>query len=147
MKTLILIAPDPIDILQAERFVCDESCGAIASFVGVTRRDSIDGGKVVSALEFEAHVELAKSVLSDIVSSYRLRDPDLWHVYIHHRLGIVPVGHGNVVIAVSSAHRKSAFNAVQELMDLLKAQLPVWKKEWFTDNSYRWSQNIEFNPH
>jgi molybdopterin synthase catalytic subunit len=145
MKTIIRVSVDPIDIGEAHTSVSDEECGAVASFVGVTRRDSVNG-KIVSGLEFEAHVQLAESVLMDIVTSYRSQDSSLRHVFIHHRLGVVPVGEGNVVIAVSSGHRKTAFKAVQELMDQLKAQLPVWKKEWFTDNSYRWCQNIEFNP-
>ena len=145
-KTFVKVSRDAIDLQEAERFVLDDACGAIASFVGVTRRDIVDDRTVIG-LEFEAHVPLAEAVLHDIVSSYRKRsESDLKHVYIHHRLGFVPVGSGNLVLAVSSPHRKTAFRAVEALMEELKSTLPVWKKEKFHDNSYRWSQNVEFTP-
>lgn len=145
MKTEIRIDPSLIDILDAQSFVTDEACGAVASFVGVTRRDTVQN-KQVQALEFETHVPLAKAVLEDIVDSFRTRNSELCHVYIHHRTGIVPTCQGNVVIAVSSGHRAPAFSAVVELMDLLKAKLPIWKKEIYTDGSYRWLENTEFSP-
>ena len=144
-RTLLRVGPQVCDILEAERFVTDERSGAVATFVGVTRKDVV-GGKTVVALEFEAHVPLAESVLNQIVEKHRSENPDLRHVFIHHRLGRVPVGEGNVVIAVSSPHRKSAFTGVQAIMDELKALLPVWKKEIFDDQTYRWQENAEFRP-
>ena len=145
MRTAIKIDSTPTDILDAHSFVTDEACGAVASFVGVTRRDTVQN-KQVQALEFETHGPLAKSVLEEIVDTCRTRYPELCHVYIHHRTGIVPTGQGNVVIAVSSGHRATAFTSVVELMDLLKAKLPIWKKEIYSDGSFRWLENTEFSP-
>ena len=145
-RTHVRIDFEAIRTVEAHQFVADENCGAVASFLGVTRRDILDRTRQVVALEFEAHVQLAEAVLNQIITRHRDENPELAHVFIHHRIGTVPVGDANVVIAVSSPHRKSAFRAVQALMDELKARLPVWKKERFSDDSYRWQENVEFRP-
>ena len=142
-RTHVAVSSDPVDISNAHEFVNDVCCGAVASFVGITRQDTLDG-QCVSGLMFETHTPLATAVLEGIVNEHRERQPELNHVYIHHRIGFVPVSQGNVVIAVSSRHRKVAFEAVQQLMDSLKATLPVWKKETFHNGSSRWMENAEF---
>ncbi len=65
------------------------------------------------------------------------------HVYIEHRIGSVDVSESNIVIAVSSGHRKCAFRACEAIMDTIKARLPIWKKEVFDDGSTRWLVNAE----
>ncbi len=146
-KTFIRLSETATQIAEAETFVLDDQCGAVATFVGVTRRDKVPDRGEVMALEFEAHVSLAEAVLFQIVEEHRLSNPDLRHVFIHHRMGTVAVGEGNVVIAVSSPHRTSAFRALEAIMSGLKAKAPIWKKELFTDKSYRWQENAEFNPY
>lgn len=143
-RTHVSVSADVVDGAKAVDFVTDSHCGAVSSFIGVTRRDSL-GTREVIALEFEAHTALAESVMKDIIHTYREENAELQHVFVHHRLGLVPVGQGNVVIAVSAGHRAAAFAAVEALMNNLKATLPVWKKELYNDESYRWLENAEFN--
>jgi molybdopterin synthase catalytic subunit len=122
-------------------FVSDPECGAVSIFTGITRRDIVEGKGTVVGLEFEAHQVLAISVMEDIVSVYRKNHPDVRNVYICHRLGFVPVGETNVVIAVSSPHRVVALRAVEDLMNELKTHFPVWKKEIFDTGEYIWKDN------
>lgn len=143
-RTRVSVSVEPVDVVEAINFVSDVFCGAIASFVGVTREDMLDDRKV-SALEFETHPPLFHAVLNEITDDFRLKNSELVHVFVHHRIGRVPVGEGNVVIAVSSGHRKAAFEALEHLMGGLKAKAPIWKKEIFDDGASRWMQNTEFN--
>ena len=143
MKTHLSISPKPIDSVPAVEFVTDPECGAVSTFLGITRSD-LSGSQRVHALEFEAHEPLALAVLNKIVSEYREDNPDLHHVFIQHRIGRVPVGETNLILGVSSKHRKCAFKAIEALMGLVKQQLPVWKKEIYLDQTYRWIENTEF---
>lgn len=143
-RTRVLVSVEPVDVGEATKFVTDVFCGAIACFVGVTREDIIDDRKV-TALEFETHPPLFHAVLNETIDDYRLKNREIVHVFVHHRIGRVPVGEGNLVIAVSSGHRKATFEALEQLMEGLKAKAPIWKKEIFDDGASRWMQNTEFN--
>ena len=143
-RTYVGVTDGPIDTAEAVKWVTDIHCGAVASFVGITRADAVEGRSVV-ALEFETHAPLAEAVLQTIVDQQRADDQSLVHVFIQHRVGRVPVGEANVVIGVSSGHRKSVFTALEAMMTRLKRTLPMWKKEVFDDGHSRWMQNVEFN--
>jgi hypothetical protein len=62
-------------------------------------------------------------------------------IAVYHRLGSVPVGQISIAIAVSSPHRQHALQACHWLIDELKATVPIWKKEWYSDGSSNWKQN------
>lgn len=104
--------------------------GAVVTFVG-TVRDNTQGRKVV-ALEYEAYAEMAEAEMHrigiEMVSKWGLHG-----IAMRHRVGKLAVGEISVVIATSSAHRREAFEACSEALDLLKARVPVWKKEYFED--------------
>lgn len=125
-------------------FVTEDSCGAVSVFVGITRKDTCNG-KTVTALEFETHLPLLHAELEAIVQRGRVNFPDITNVYIEHRIGKVDIGEANIVIGVSSPHRKSAIHAVDSLMDDIKRTLPIWKKELFDDNTHVWKHNTENN--
>ena len=104
--------------------------GAVASFVGVVRSPS--RGKTVLHIEYEAFTELALKRLEGVVGEIEQRW-GLRHVAIVHRVGIILTGEAAVVIAVGAPHRAEAFAACQYAIDRLKATVPVWKKEVYTD--------------
>ena len=133
---------EELSVELATKFVSDDACGAISIFVGVTRRDQLESG-TVKGLEFEAHVPLAMVVMKEIISEYMRQEPQVRKVYMYHRLGYVCVGETNVVLAVSSAHRQVSMRAIEEIMESLKAKLPVWKKEVFENGQYVWKTNRE----
>ena len=113
----------------------DTGCGALVSFVGRVRDDS--RGRRVTRLEYEAYDEMAVAVLERLIEEARRR----WQigpVAIVHRLGTVMAGEETVVVAVASAHRQAAFEACRWLVDQMKADVPIWKREVYADGGAEW---------
>ena len=113
--------------------------GGHSIFLGQVRADKIDGKKVTS-IEYTAYREMAlekmATIREDIFSKYGLT---CMHVY--HSLGKVAAGEISLFVFTSSAHRKAAIAACEEIVERLKAELPIWGKELFEDESYQWKKN------
>jgi molybdopterin synthase catalytic subunit len=113
--------------------------GGHSIFLGQVRADSIDGKKV-TAIEYSAYEEMALEsmhlIREDVFARYQLT---CMHVY--HSLGKVPAGEICLFVFTSSPHRKAAIDACNELVERIKAELPVWGRELFADETYQWKQN------
>lgn len=83
----------------------------------------------VASLEYEAYTSMALKSMKQICDELRTKWPDIKHVAIYHRLGVVPVREASVIIGVSSPHRLTSLEAVQIAIDRLKQIVPIWKKE------------------
>ena len=105
-----------------------DDAGAIATFVGTTRRRS--RGRNVLHLEYEAYEGMAEEVMEKLAADLEARH-DLCEVAIHHRVGRVEIGETSVIIAVSAPHRAAALAACREAIDELKVSVPLWKKEFY----------------
>ena len=116
----------PLSLEAAVDEVRSDEAGAIATFVGTTRRRSRDRG--VLYLEYEAYEGMAEEVMEQLAGELKRRH-DLSDVAIHHRIGRVDIGDTSVVIAVSAPHRADALAACREAIDELKVSVPLWKKE------------------
>jgi molybdopterin synthase catalytic subunit len=103
-------------------------CGAEVLFSG-TVRDHAEGRSGVTALEYEAYEEPARSRLGAIAAEARRRWPDLGRIVLWHRLGHLQVGDCSVVVVVSAPHRGDAFEAARWCIDTLKSTVPIWKLE------------------
>ncbi|EEF39155.1 molybdopterin synthase catalytic subunit [Ricinus communis] len=141
-KTLVEILEEnnPIDLAKYINYVSAPQAGAIATFSGTTR-DTFEG-KTVVELRYEAYVPMAIRQLKSICSSARLS----WNIHsiaVAHRLGSVPVGETSVFVAVSAVHRTDALDACKFAIDELKASVPIWKKEVYS-NGEVWKENSEF---
>jgi molybdopterin synthase catalytic subunit len=122
------IVSHPIDVSAVTAAVARPGAGAIVTFTGTTR-DHNDGRRV-TRLEYEAYPEMALTEMRKIGETAQQR----WRVDgvgIVHRIGVVPIGEASVVIAVSSGHRRAAFEACHFVIDRLKEVVPIWKKEHF----------------
>ena len=84
-------------------------------------------------LEYEAHAAMAEAKMREIGAAVRQRWPSVKAVTMLHRIGRLEIGESSVLIAVSAAHRREAFEACQYAIDTLKQRVPVWKKEHFED--------------
>jgi len=115
-----------MDRLLAE--VGDPDAGAIATFLGTTRRTN--RGRNVLKLEYEAYREMAETELRRIGEEAAKRW-QICRVAIVHRVGEVPLGEASVAIAVSAPHRAEAIHACHFAIDRLKHVAPIWKKEYF----------------
>ncbi|KAK3032354.1 hypothetical protein RJ639_035405 [Escallonia herrerae] len=141
-KNLVEILDEnhPIDISKYINFVHAPQCGAIATFSGTTR-DTFEG-KAVQELRYEAYVPMAMRCIETICSSAR-SSWSLNSIGVAHRLGPVPVGETSVFVAISAVHRVDALDACKFVIDEIKATVPIWKKEVYT-NGEVWKENSEF---
>lgn len=110
--------------------------GAVVTFAGTTR-DHNDGAQVIS-LSYEAYTEMAQRVMCVLFEEAVKRFP-ITRARVAHRLGDVPVGEASVIVVVASPHRAPAFEACRFLMDRLKDEVPIWKREKLSDGAgERW---------
>ena len=113
--------------------------GAHDIFLGQVRADEIDG-KVVTGIEYTAYESMAlekiREIREDAFEKYSL---SCMHIY--HSLGEVPVGEICLFVFVSSPHRKEVFEALHEVVERIKSELPVFGKELFGDAGYSWKVN------
>jgi molybdopterin synthase catalytic subunit len=127
------LAPDDL-VVWATR----SECGAVVTFLGTARTTSTFPHEIVE-LEYETDVALAESRIRRVVAVARDRWPEVRAVAIHHRIGTVRVREPAVVVAVSSPHRRQAFEAAQFCIDAVKRSVPMWKREVWNGGS-AWSE-------
>ena len=130
----IALRSDQINPADLERFVSSPENGAICSFGGVVRRDRDIGP--TEALEYDGYRAMALSQLREICAAAVKRWPGT-RIAIEHRLGRVELSEASVVIAVGSPHRAASFECCRHLIEKLKADVPIWKKE-ISGNSESW---------
>ena len=133
----IAISANPLDAAAAVAFVTDPRGGGIDVFLGTTRGETSPGGRELVALDYEAYEEMAGEQLRALARRAREQWP-IVKLALLHRTGRVEVGEPSVLIAVSTPHRGDAFAACRWLIDTLKADVPIWKKEAWADGSGTW---------
>ncbi len=106
------------------------AAGAVVTFAGVVRDNA--RGKTVTQLHYEAYQSAAERQLQHVIDEMHERWP-LHGVAIEHRTGLLKIGETSVVIAVSSTHRASAFEATAYAIARIKEIVPIWKKEFYKD--------------
>ncbi|MBI6546773.1 MAG: molybdenum cofactor biosynthesis protein MoaE [Cyanobacteria bacterium NC_groundwater_1444_Ag_S-0.65um_54_12] len=123
---MIQLTTEPIDIVAAERLLHHRSVGAIATFVGTIRNHN--QGRSVYQVEYEAYQEMAQRQMEALGREIASRWP-VERVVLIHRTGLLEIGDVAVFVGVSSAHRHTAFEACRYGIDMIKAEVPVWKHE------------------
>jgi molybdopterin synthase catalytic subunit len=132
------LSPLPLDIPALRAEVADPAAGAILVFEGTVRNHS-EGLTGVIALEYEAHPTMAHRVLSEIAAATRQAFP-IHKICVRHRLGRVELGQPTIAIAVSAAHRDEAYRASRYIIDRIKHEAPIWKREICADGTGGWSR-------
>ena len=132
------LSPLPLDIPALREEASDPAAGAILLFEGTVRNHS-EGHTGVIALEYEAHPTMAQRVLSDIIAAARQAFP-IRKAAVRHRLGRVELGEPTIAIAVSAAHRDEAYRASRYIIDRIKHEAPIWKREICADGTSEWSR-------
>ena len=131
---LIAIRDSDLSVDEVRDAIADPAAGGDVLFVGTVRDNDADRG--VTALSYTAHPSAAaeiRRVAEDIVAKY-----DVVAIAAVHRVGDLAVGDLAVVVGVSCAHRAEAFDACHAMIDELKASVPIWKHQRFTDGSDEW---------
>lgn len=123
------VVDETIDVEAVRRSVADPATGATVVFMGTTRD--------VPSLEYEAYVDMAREQIAQIAASVAERHGCV-AVACMHRVGLVALGDPSVVVAASAAHRAEAFEGARALLDAVKAQAPIWKKEHYEEGPPAW---------
>lgn len=134
LAPLIDIRSTPLSVDECLAAVRSPAAGGIAVFTGVVR-DHHDG-RAVAALEYSAH-PAALDALTSVAAQVRAAH-DVIALAAVHRVGELAVGDVAVVVAASAAHRAEAFAAARDLIDRLKAEVPIWKRETYDDGAAAW---------
>ncbi|MFE7798064.1 molybdenum cofactor biosynthesis protein MoaE [Nocardia sp. NPDC057440] len=130
---LAAISDQPLDPAEVEAAVTGPEHGAVVVFTGKVRNH--DGGQAVSALEYSAHPDaerFLRNCCTELAASSGLP------VAAVHRIGALTVGDRAIVVAVAAPHRAEAFAACAELVDRIKHEVPIWKRQLFADGLSEW---------
>jgi molybdopterin synthase catalytic subunit len=131
---LIAVRESELSVDEVRAAVADPAAGGIALFAGAVRDSDHDRG--VSGLSYSAHpsaVDELRRVAEVVVEKY----PVIGIAAVH-RVGDLAIGDLAVVLAVSCPHRAEAFDACRDLIDILKASVPIWKHQRFDDGTAEW---------
>lgn len=115
--------------------VANPSHGAIATFVGLVRDHDPSVEGVVTHLEYSAHPD-AEATLLAIVEAVESAHGAV--IALSHRTGLLAVGEPAIVAAAAAAHRAAAFDACRAVVERVKAELPIWKREILADGGHAW---------
>jgi molybdopterin synthase catalytic subunit len=112
-------------------------CGGLMLFLGQVRADEIKGKKV-KAIEYSAYEEMVYAEVEKIKKTILSEFEDAKTVEIIHSTGVVNAGEISLLVFVSAGHRQQAMLACSKTVELIKENLPVWKKEIFEDDTHHW---------
>jgi len=129
------ISEDPLDINAAIAAASAENLGGIAVFIGTVRASAsvdVNSTKPVMRLDYEAHPELAHARLKEIAEDAASKW-DVQKVVAIHRTGSCNLGDPTVVVACGSPHRRDALEACRWIIDTIKSEVPIWKREVYAD--------------
>jgi molybdopterin synthase catalytic subunit len=132
---LIAIRDTELSVDEVRAAVAGPGAGGIALFAGAVRDTDHDQG--VTGLSYSAHPS-AEAELRRVAELIADKFPSVLGIAAVHRVGDLAVGDLAVVAAVACAHRGAAFDACRELVDVLKASVPIWKHQRFTDGTSEW---------
>lgn len=132
--SLVEISLTPLDVSAHEKAAAQRSAGATVVFCGVVR--DLDHDRSVVHLEYQGHPS-AQQVLEEIAAEVGT-DPSVLGLAVSHRVGVLAVGDVALVAAVSTAHRREAFELCSRLVEEVKHRLPIWKRQVFSDGTDEW---------
>ena len=130
-----VLTDQPISLAEHQKLVSHQAAGAIVGFVGMIR-DHDDGRQVVQ-LEYSAHPSAA-DVIAEVVAEVAAQFVGTRAIAASHRIGVLQIGEAALVAAVAADHRQAAFGTCAQLVDEIKARLPVWKRQVFADGTDEW---------
>lgn len=132
---LVQVVDEKLSVEEHARLVDDQAAGAVVTFGGVVRDH--DGGRSVNNLVYEGHPS-AGDVLAEVVADLTAKWTGVRAVAVSHRIGALEIGDVALACAVAAEHRAQGFAACAELVDEVKARLPIWKHQRFTDGTDEW---------
>jgi molybdopterin synthase catalytic subunit len=141
MKNIFMQGAIPATFIgeSIQKHSSKKDIGAHSIFLGQVRADVISG-KTVAGIEYSTYAEMALEKMEEIRESI-FEKYELSCMHVYHSLGLIKAGEICLFVFASSRHRKSAIDACEETVERIKAELPVWGKEFFEDESHTWKVN------
>ena len=131
---LVDLREAPLDVTEVLDALADATAGGLTLFVGRVRVH--DGGRAVDGLDYSAHpsaLDRLREVCERVSAEH-----DVQGLAAVHRTGPLAIGDIAVIVATAGAHRDEAFRATRALIDILKAEVPIWKHQRFSDGTDEW---------
>lgn len=135
MSVHVRLTSEAIDAAEIMRQVRSDADGAVLLFTGVVRDH--DQGRAVEGLTYEAYEAMATERLTRICEDVRASH-DVSDIAVVHRIGELAVGDTAVAVAVASPHRDAAYKASRTVIERLKDEVPIWKRERYADGEEEW---------
>ncbi|MGD2153644.1 MAG: molybdenum cofactor biosynthesis protein MoaE [Gemmatimonadales bacterium] len=138
-----VVTREPIDAADLMRRVRSDADGVVLVFAGIVRDHH--EGRAVEALAYEAYeamaVEKIESICEEVGAQFEVGE-----LAVAHRVGELAVGETSVVIAVAAPHRDAAYMASREIIERLKSEVPIWKRERYSDGGTAWREGAVPEP-
>jgi molybdopterin synthase catalytic subunit len=140
-RNIFMAGPVPSSFIgdSIEKHRDKTGIGAHSIFLGQVRADLIDNKKI-AAIEYTAYEDMALEKMSEVREAV-FEKYKLTCIHVHHSLGSVGAGEICLFVFASAPHRKAAINACEEIVERIKAELPIWGREIFEDETHQWKQN------
>ena len=141
---LVKTEEQKISIEKAKKFIASKEYGAESIFVGRVRNENI--GKKVTAVTYDAHDQVVLKSFQSICSDAKKKFDKSVSIFLEHAKGYVFVGEISILIAVGSGHRDEAFKICRYILEEVKHQSPIWKKEHYADGKEEWLPGHSLRP-
>jgi len=133
---LIKIEEQKISSEKAKKFIASEKNGAESIFIGKVRNEN--SGKKVTGVTYDSHDQAAIKSFESICSNAKNKFDKNAKIFLEHAKGYAAVGEISILIAVGSGHREEAFKICRYILEEVKNQSPIWKKEHYEDGKEEW---------
>ena len=141
---LIKVEEEKISSEKAKNFILSEKNGAESIFVGRVRNEN--SGKKVTAVTYDAHDQAVIKLFQSICNCAKDKFDSDANIFLEHAKGYVPVGEISILIAVGSEHRDEAFKICRYILEEVKHQSPIWKKEHYVEGTEEWLPGHSLRP-
>lgn len=141
---LSVVTSEPLDRQQLENAVSSQTAGAWVTFSGVVRDHDPQAGGEVTQLSYSAHpdaTEYLRRIVAESNHVFAHPDDEVAHpvrVVAAHRIGDLDVGDDALIVVVTSAHRSEAFRICSDVVERIKAEVPIWKKQFTSSGDANW---------
>tara|TARA_B100000029_G_scaffold341712_1_gene334079 strand:+ start:207 stop:665 length:459 start_codon:yes stop_codon:yes gene_type:complete len=141
---LVKIEEEKISLEKAKKFIASEKNGAESIFVGKVRNEN-DGKKVI-AVSYDVHDQAVIKSFQSICKNAKNKFDKNALIFLEHAKGYVSVGEISILIAVGSGHRDEVFKICRYILEEIKHQSPIWKKEHYVDGKEEWLAGHSLRP-
>tara|TARA_B100000686_G_scaffold305815_1_gene344662 strand:+ start:152 stop:610 length:459 start_codon:yes stop_codon:yes gene_type:complete len=141
---LVKTKEQKISLDKAKKFIYSNENGAETIFVGRVR--NINDNKKVTAVTYDAHDEAVLKSFKKICTDAKNKFDNKARIFLEHAKGYAPVGEISILIAVGAGHRDEAFKICRYILEEVKHQSPIWKKEHYADGKEEWLPGHSLRP-